>query len=92
MNANRKNIGTDWIDPDDAPELDDTFFERADEYRGNTLVRRGRPKAETTKERITVRLDPDVVESFRETGPGWQTRMNQALKVFLREHSPSELR
>jgi len=92
MNASKRNTGTDWIDPDDAPELDDDFFERADEYHGNTLVRRGRPKAEIVKRRVTVRLDPEIVESFKADGPGWQTRMNQALKVFLREHSTSELK
>jgi hypothetical protein len=32
----------EWVDPDDAPELDDEFFERADEYLGESLVRRGR--------------------------------------------------
>lgn len=87
MSANKRNTGNGWIDPDDAPELTDEFFEQADEYRGDTLVRRGRPKTDKVKERITVRLDPEVVDSFRQTGPGWQTRMNEALKVYLREHS-----
>jgi hypothetical protein len=31
-----------WVDSDDAPELADEFFERADEYLGESLVRRGR--------------------------------------------------
>ncbi|WP_136069333.1 BrnA antitoxin family protein [Modicisalibacter radicis] len=44
------------------------------------------PKADVVKERVTVRLDLDVVATFRETGPGWQTRMNRALKVYLAEH------
>ncbi|MCK0714922.1 BrnA antitoxin family protein [Chromohalobacter sarecensis] len=87
MNANRKDTGTDWIDPDDAPELDDTFFETADEYRGDTLVKRGRPKANKVKQRVTMRLDPEVVESFKADGPGWQSRINQALKEYIREHS-----
>ena len=33
MNENKLSINNDWIDPDDAPELTDAFFERADEYR-----------------------------------------------------------
>ena len=86
MSANSKDTGTDWIDPDDAPELDDAFFETADEYRGNTLVKRGRPKADTVKQRVTMRLDPEIVESFKAGGPGWQSRINQALKEYLREH------
>lgn len=40
---------------------------------------RGRQKA-PTKQQITVRLDRDVVERFRATGRGWQSRINQALK------------
>lgn len=36
---------TEWIDPDEAPELTDAFFERADEYVGDTRVARGRPTA-----------------------------------------------
>lgn len=31
---------------------------------------RGRPKATVTKERITIRLSPDVVGAFRSTGQG----------------------
>ena len=50
--------------------------------------RRGRPKAEVTKERITIRLSPEVVQSFRATGDGWQTRVDAALKDWLRTHSP----
>jgi len=44
---------------------------------------RGRPKAETTKERITIRLSADVLERFRAAGPGWQTRIDAALKEWL---------
>ncbi len=46
----------------------------------------GRPKAETTKERITIRLSPDVLEKFRASGPGWQTRIDTALRDWLRTH------
>ena len=44
------------------------------------LVRRGRPKAEVTKVPVKLRLDPDIVEAFRGTGQGWQTRINDLLK------------
>lgn len=43
----------------------------------------GRPKAEVTKERITIRLSPDVLSAFRADGPGWQTRMDAALREWL---------
>lgn len=48
---------------------------------------RGRPKADVTKERITIRLSTEVVERFRRGGRGWQTRMNDALKDWLDSHS-----
>jgi uncharacterized protein (DUF4415 family) len=45
---------------------------------------RGRPKAPVTKERITIRLSPEVVSSFRSSGEGWQTKIDQALKDWLK--------
>ena len=50
---------------------------------------RGRPKAAVTKERITIRLSREVVERFRASGNGWQTRMDAALKDWLKTHSPA---
>jgi uncharacterized protein (DUF4415 family) len=87
-----KNAGaTPWADPDDAPKLDDDYFARADVYDGETLIgparkpgRRG-PQKSPTKEMITLRLDRDVVAAYRATGPGWQTRMNDALKAAMRK-------
>jgi uncharacterized protein (DUF4415 family) len=40
----------------------------------------GRPKAEVTKERISIRLSPDVLAVLRATGPGWQTRVDTILR------------
>lgn len=47
---------------------------------------RGRPKAAVTKERITIRLSQDVVDRFRASGDGWQTRVDAALKDWLNSH------
>jgi uncharacterized protein (DUF4415 family) len=44
------------------------------------------PKA-STKERTTIRLSRDVLERFRATGPGWQTRVDAALREWLDSHS-----
>lgn len=44
------------------------------------LRRPGRPKAAVTKQRIGLRLDRDIIAAFRATGPGWNTRMNEALR------------
>lgn len=70
------------IGSDDAPELTDVWFEQADLYKGGVLVQRGRPKG-SDKVSTTVRFDNDVVEAFRAGGPGWQTRMNAALRDWL---------
>jgi uncharacterized protein (DUF4415 family) len=91
MSVNKTSIGAAWLDADDAPELTDDFFERADEHLGERLIKRGRPKADVVRERITIRLEPDVVQQFKASGPGWQTRMNAALVDWLKTHTPSEL-
>ena len=36
----------------------------------------------------TIRLSPDVIQAFRAAGDGWQTRIDAALKDWLRTHSP----
>ncbi len=41
-----------------------------------------------TKERITIRLSREVVNQFRESGEGWQTRVDAALQDWLKSHSP----
>lgn len=77
----KKSVGADtWSDPDDAPESTDDYFERADVYDGERLVRRGRPKLEAPKKQVTMRLDADVVERLRAGGRGWQSRANAALR------------
>ena len=54
----------------------------------NAYRRRGRPVSDVTKEQVAIRFDRDVLSAFRASGPGWQTRMNEALKDWLRTHSP----
>ncbi len=44
------------------------------------------PQRAPTKERITIRLSPEVVQSFRATGDGWQTKMDAALQDWLKSH------
>ena len=46
------------------------------------------PQKSPTKERITIRLSREVVEQFRESGEGWQTRVDSALREWLKSHSP----
>jgi len=47
------------------------------------------PQKAPTKERITIRLSREVVESFRATGEGWQTRVDAALQDWLKTHRPA---
>lgn len=47
------------------------------------------PQKKPLKERITIRLSHDVVEKFRATGTGWQTRLDAALQDWLRTHTPA---
>jgi uncharacterized protein (DUF4415 family) len=86
MNEKLHNSADIWNDPDDAPELTEDFFKHADLYNGNTLVKRGRPRATIHKLPLTVRYDPEVVSYFRATGPGWQSRMNTALQEWITAH------
>ena len=50
-------------------------------------VRRGRPLGSGSKTQETLRLDVEVVEKFRASGDGWQTRINDALKTWIRSHA-----
>jgi uncharacterized protein (DUF4415 family) len=77
MSENKKDIAPNWVDPDDAPDL--AGAEWAEKVAA-TPVRRGRPKAEVTKVSTTIRLDPDVLDAFKSAGPGWQSRINEALR------------
>ncbi len=82
---------TPWTDPDDAPEVTEAFFARADLYDGTKLLRRGRPPSTAPKRLVTLRLDSDVLSGLRATGPGWQTRANAALKAWLATHKQKRM-
>lgn len=44
------------------------------------IRRRGRPPLARPKEAVKLRIDADVLDKFRESGPGWQTRLNETLR------------
>lgn len=67
-------------DPVIERELTAEDFERAERLIGDRVIRSGRPPLENPKEHVTIRLDSDVLEYFRATGPGWQTRINATLR------------
>ena len=87
MNAKLKKSAQPWTDPDNAPDITTAWVASADLYVGEKLVRRGRPPKSNTKVLTTLRLDPDVVAGLRATGSGWQTRVNDAMREWLKSRS-----
>ena len=79
-------------DRDEAPKLGKAFFRHARKMDGEQVLReatqtlRGRPvkPAAERKQAVSIRLSPDVLEHFRGTGPGWQTRMDETLRRAMR--------
>lgn len=67
-----------WIDPDDAPDLSAPEW-RAKVDAAPVIRPRGRPRSEASKVPTSLRLAPDVLDAFKATGVGWQTRMEAAL-------------
>ena len=92
MPKNLKTAEDPWIDPDDAPEWTEDMFRRAAVWHGDklirpadgTLTRPGRPRSDNPKKQVTLRLDSAVLEGFRATGPGWQSRINAELRKALK--------
>ncbi|WP_087754137.1 BrnA antitoxin family protein [Paraburkholderia caledonica] len=70
-------------DPD-TYEVSDEDFKKM-----RRLGARGRPRSESPKVLLSVRYDADIVEQFKATGDGWQTRMNDALRDWLKDHQPA---
>lgn len=85
MTASKRSIKSDLkkvdayrlkpSDYDDAPELTD------EQLAGAVVKRRGRPPLSgEAKSQVTLRLDADVLSSYRATGEGWQGRINADLR------------
>lgn len=90
MIENSANSKQNW-DDDDLPEWTDDQFRRAALYKKGKLVRPadgtltkpGRPKLKNPKQQVTLRLDKIVLETFKASGAGWQTRINEELRKAL---------
>ncbi len=94
----RKPKNPELLD-EESPEATDQWFAKArpaSEVLGDLLgqtaaqemlkPKRGRPALATPKEHVNIRLDADVLGAFKETGAGWQTRVNNALRDWLKTH------
>jgi uncharacterized protein (DUF4415 family) len=95
----RKRVNPEKID-DENPELDEEWFKRARpafEVLPPDLVemikkrRQGQrgPQRTPVKAKVTLRLDQGVLEHFKATGRGWQTRINEALKHLIADRKAS---
>ncbi len=81
--ASRRSLGSDLAKVDahviqpqeyeELPELTDDMLERGSVNKG------GRPKSVNPRKLISIRLTEDIIERWRSTGPGWQTRMAEKL-------------
>lgn len=79
---------TDWnrlkkmsdkdIDLSDSPELTPDMFARS-------ILRRGLKPVER-KAQLTIRIDQDVLDWFREQGTGYQTQINALLRAYMEAH------
>ena len=74
-------------DPDNPP-LTDRDWARMRPFSKERLRRlrgqRGPQKSKPVKQRVSLRLDPDIVAHFKKRGPGWQSRLNATLRKALR--------
>ena len=73
MNVNKEDIATDWVDPDEIPDLATDEWAKVIDA---APAQRGRPKLPVTKVSTTIRLDPDAGQSHfkvsRRAWPRWR--------------------
>lgn len=76
LGSDLKRVAAHVIQPkeyEELPELSEEMLARGKVNRG------GRPRSLNPKKLISIRLAEDVIERWRSTGPGWQTRMAEKL-------------
>lgn len=79
----------------DDPEAVAAFWDSATVHKGVAGFRKLRgqrgPQKAAIKEPVSIRYNPAVLAAFRQSGEGWQTRMNAALEDWLKDHAPGDL-
>jgi len=75
-------------DPND-PEATRAWLTQADLVRNGKVVRKGKrgPQKAPTKKLVSLRLSAEVVDHFKATGPGWQTRIDGALLKAIKRRA-----
>ena len=86
QNSSTKESRTDWdklekvpdekIDTSDIPERDEAFFRNA------------KIRLPAGKQRVSLRIDRDVLDGFKQQGKGYQTRINAILRAYVQAHTP----
>ena len=74
--------------PNDA-EAARAWLAQADLIRKGRLVLRGKrgPQKSPTKKLVSLRLSPEVIDHFKSTGPGWQTRIDSTLLESIKKRA-----
>jgi uncharacterized protein (DUF4415 family) len=87
MLTKKKHGSAEWTDADDAPPLTRKMREEAEVFVGDRFVQRGRgrPKADSVKVQVNMRLDRDTVGYLRASGPGWQTKTSEIVSEHVEE-------
>ena len=83
IKSDLKKVDAHVIQPheyDEAPEWTDEQLAHAELRIGDKVIRRGRPPLDEPKEAVKLRIDAEVLAKWRASGPGWQTRINDALR------------
>ena len=73
------DLESDLYDPNDSKAVN-AFWRTATIKRG-----RGRPILDVKRPTLNMRIDADVLQAFKATGPGWQTRINAVLVEAVRK-------
>ncbi len=98
MKENNKHSTSNWIDPDDAPEVTSELLSSGIKMIGDNKVSNdefsravkknkvGRPALKNPKLLVSMRYDANIIEYFKSTGKGWQSRVNEVLSEYVASH------
>lgn len=70
---------------EEAPQFTKAVLDRSEIRHGDRVIRRGRPPLDNPKQAVKLRLDHDILAAYRNTGSGWQTRINADLRKAARK-------
>ncbi len=98
MKENNMHSINKWVDPDDAPEITSELLSSGTKMIGDKAVsgtefdtaikksKLGRPPLKNPKLLVSIRYDAKIIEYFKATGKGWQSRVNEVLAQYVSSH------